>query len=69
MDPHTIYLLVRTVALLARRQLAIETLLQKSGVSREEIAAAAGRAPIPQIIPTSGPKAYDKELETILNSF
>lgn len=69
MDQHTIYLLIRTVAMLRRRQLAIETLLQKTGVSKEEIATATGHAPIPQIIPTSGPKAYNNELEEILKSF
>jgi hypothetical protein len=66
MDEQTIYLLVRAVAVLTRRQLAIETLLQKNGVTKEEILEAAGRAPVPQIIPTTGGKAYQKELEAII---
>jgi hypothetical protein len=53
---------------LARRQLALETLLQKSGVSKEQIDAAAGQATIPQIIPTATPSAYQHELEDILKA-
>jgi hypothetical protein len=68
MDSHTIYLLVRTVEVLTRRQLALETLLQESGVSKEQIAAAASRAPIPKIIPTTTPTAYNNELEAILKA-
>jgi len=53
MDSH--FLLVRTVATLARRQIALEALLQGKGISKENIAEAAGQVPIPQIIPTHFP--------------
>jgi hypothetical protein len=65
-------LLVRTVATLARRQIALEALLQGKGISKEDIAEAAGQVPIPQIIPTftgfSGFSHYQKELEEILKA-
>src|SRR5215469_10394438 len=50
MDSH--FMLVRVVATLARRQIALEALLQGKGISKENIAEAAGQVPIPQIIPT-----------------
>ena len=53
MDSHP--LLVRTVATLARRQIALEALLQGKGISKEDIAEAAGQVPIPQINPTYSP--------------
>ena len=43
----TTNLLIHTVAALARRQFALETLLQKHGVSKEQIDAAASQAPNP----------------------
>lgn len=64
----TTHLLVHTVAVLARRQLALETLLQKHGVSKEQIDAAAAQAPIPPIIPTIIPWAYQRTLEDILKA-
>ena len=68
MDSHA--LLVRTVATLARRQIALEALLQGKGISKEDIAEAAGQAPIPQINPTYHPIRchYQKELEEILKA-
>jgi hypothetical protein len=68
MDSH--FLLVRTVATLARRQIALEALLQDKGISKENIAEAAGQVPIPQVIPTHLPIAshYQKELEEILKA-
>ena len=51
MDSHA--LLVRTVATLARRQIALEA-LQGKGISKEDIAEAAGQVPIPQINPECG---------------
>jgi hypothetical protein len=68
MDSH--FLLVRTVATLARRQIALEALLQGKGISKENIAEAAGQVPIPQIIPTHFPIAshYQEELEEILKA-
>jgi hypothetical protein len=53
MDSHA--LLVRTVATLARRQIALEALLQGKGISKEDIAEAAGQVPIPQTNPTYSP--------------
>lgn len=62
-------MLVRTVATLARRQIALEALLQDKGISKENIAKAAGQVPIPQIIPRHFPMAYyQKELEKILKA-
>ena len=67
MDSHA--LLVRTVATLARRQIALEALLQGKGISKEDIAEAAGQVPIPQIIPPVGLFSnYQKELEEILKA-
>ena len=68
MDSHA--LLVRTVATLARRQIALEALLQGKGISKENIAEAAGQVPIPQINPTYSPLRwhYQKELEAILKA-
>lgn len=68
MDSHS--LLVRTVATLARRQIALEALLQGKGISKENIAEAAGRVPIPQITPglLPGFSYYQKELEEILKA-
>jgi hypothetical protein len=68
MDSHM--MLVRTVAALARRQMALEALLQDKGISKEDIAEAAGQVPIPQIIPPRIPIAshYQKELEEILKA-
>ena len=68
MDSHA--LLVRTVATLARRQIALEALLQGKGISKEDIAEAAGQVPIPQIIPTFTGlfSQYQKELEEILKA-
>ena len=65
MDSHA--LLVRTVATLARRQIALEALLQGKGISKENIAEAAGQVPIPT--PTHFPMShYQKELEEILKA-
>jgi hypothetical protein len=63
-------LLVRTVVTLARRQIALEALLQGKGISKEDIAEAAGQVPIPQINPTYSPLRwhYQKELEEILKA-
>lgn len=68
MDSHS--LLVRTVATLARRQIALEALLQGKGISKEDIAEAAAQAPIPQITPGLVPafSHYQKELEAILKA-
>ena len=66
MDSH--FLLVRTVATLARRQIALEALLQGKGISKENIAEAAGQVPIPQIT-THNPFNYcQKEMEEILKA-
>ena len=63
-------MLVRAVATLTRRQIAIEKLIESKGISREEIAEAAGQVPIPQINPTYSPLRwhYQKELEDILKA-
>lgn len=63
-------MLVRAVATLARRQLALEALLQEKGISKEDIAKAAEQVPIPQITPSRFlPTAhYQKELEEILEA-
>jgi hypothetical protein len=63
-------LLVRAVATLARRQIALEALLQDEGISKEEIAEAAGQVLIPQIISAHFPIAshYQEELEKILKA-
>ena len=69
MDSH--FLLVRTVATLARRQIALEALLQDKGISKENIAEAAAQVPIPQITPTHFPHlgpSYQKDLEEILKA-
>ena len=68
MDSHA--LLVRAVATLARRQIALEALLQGKGISKEDIAEAAGQVPIPQINPTYSPLRwhYQKELKEILKA-
>jgi hypothetical protein len=68
MDSH--FLLVRAVATLARRQIALEALLQGKGISKEDITEAAERIPIPQIIPSHFPIAshYQEELEEILKA-
>jgi hypothetical protein len=67
MDSH--FMLIRTVATLARRQIALETLLQGKGISKENIAEAAGQVPIPQIIPHFPIAShYQKELEEILKA-
>ena len=64
MDSHL--LLVRAVAALARRQLALEALLESKGISKEDIAEVAGQVPIPQIT-THNPFNYcQKEMEEIL---
>lgn len=71
MDSHADFLLVRTVATLARRQIALEALLRGKGISKENIAEATGQVPIPQIIPTHFPHIssyYQKELEEILKA-
>lgn len=62
-------MLVRAVATLTRRQIALETLMQSKGISREDIDAAAGQVPVPQINPKF-PLAshYQKELEEILKA-
>ena len=66
MDSHL--LLVRAVAALARRQLALEALLEGKGISKENIAEAAGQVPIPQIT-TPNPFNYcQKEMEEILRA-
>ena len=66
MDSHL--LLVRAVAALARRQLALEALLEGKGISKENIAEAAGQVPIPQIT-THNPFNYcQKEMEEILKA-
>lgn len=62
-------MLVRAVATLARRQIALEALLEGKGISKENIAEAAGQVPIPQINPTHFPFSYyQKELEEILKA-
>ena len=63
-------MLVRAVAALARRQLALEALLEGKGISKENIAEAVGQVPIPQINPTYTPLRwhYQKELEEILKA-
>ena len=65
-------MLVRAVATLARRQIALEALLQDKGISKENIAEAAGQVPIPQIIEAHFPGLlfahYQKELEEILKA-
>jgi hypothetical protein len=68
MDSH--FMLVRAVATLARRQIALEALIQGKGISKEDIAEAAGQVPIPQVIPTHFPigSFYQKELEEILKA-
>jgi hypothetical protein len=68
MDSHL--LLVRAVAALARRQIALEALLQDKGISKQNIAEAAEQAPIPPIVPTHFPIAsyYQQELEEILKA-
>jgi hypothetical protein len=68
MDSHL--LLVRTVATLARRQIALETLVEGKGISRKEISEAAAQVPIPQINPTHSLIAsyHQKELEEILKA-
>jgi hypothetical protein len=68
MDSH--FMLIRAVATLARRQIALETLLQGKGISKENIAEAAGQVPIPQIVPRRLPIAshYQEELEGILKA-
>ena len=67
MDSH--FLLVRTVATLARRQIALEALLQGKGISKENIAEAAGQVPIPEITPHFPIGShYQKELEEILKA-
>jgi hypothetical protein len=64
------FMLVRAVATLARRQIALESLLESKGISKENIAEAAGQVPIPQVIPPRFPVAahYQKELEEILKA-
>ena len=69
MDSH--FMLVRAVATLARRQIALEALLQSKGISKEDIAEAAGQVPIPPIDPSHFPipfRHYQKELEEILKA-
>jgi hypothetical protein len=68
MDSH--FLLVRTVATLARRQIALEALMQGKGISKEDITKAAAQVPISQIIPTHFPigSYYQTELEEILKA-
>ncbi len=68
MDSH--FLLVRTVATLARRQIALEALLQSKGISKENIAEATRQAPIPQITSSHFPikSHYQKELQQILEA-
>ena len=70
MDSH--FMLVRAVATLARRQIALEGLLQDKGISKENIAEAAGQVPIPQMIEAHFPEFlfahYQKELEEILKA-
>jgi hypothetical protein len=67
MDSH--FMLIRAVATLARRQIALEALLQGKGISKENIAEAAGQVPIPQITPKYFPGShYQKELEEILKA-
>ena len=62
-------MLVRAVATLARRQMALEALLQSKGISKEDIAEAAGQVPIPQITPARFPLSqYQAELEEILKA-
>ena len=63
-------MLIRAVATLARRQIALEALLQGKGISKENIAEAVGQVPIPQIIPRHLPWAshYQEELEEILKA-
>ena len=71
MDSDADFLLIRTVATLARRQLALEALLQGKGISKENIAEAAGQVPIPQIVPTHFPHKlsdYQKALEETLKA-
>ena len=67
MDSHL--MLVRTVATLARRQIALEALMEAKGISKEELAEAAAQVPIPDI-PTrfSLFAHYQKELEEILKA-
>lgn len=69
MDSH--FLLVSTVATLARRQIALEALLRDKGISKESIAEATAQVPIPHINPTHFPHIgahYQKELEEILKA-
>ena len=63
-------MLVNAVATLARRQIAVEALLESKGISKENIAEAVGQVPIPQVIPSRIPIAshYQKELEGILKA-
>lgn len=63
-------MLVRAVAALARRQMALEALLQDKGISKEDIVEAAGQVPIPRIIPPHFPPwaSYQKELEEIIQA-
>ena len=67
MDSHL--MLVRTVANLARRQIALEGLLQDKGISKEAIAEAAAQVPVPHITPARFLLShYQKELEEILKA-
>ena len=67
MDSHA--LLVRAVATLARRQIALEALLQGKGISKENIAEAAGPQRSPQNRPlmvTSKPANGETQDRTFL---
>ena len=66
MDSHL--LLVRAVAALARRQLALEALLECKGISKEDIAEVAGQVPIPQITTHNPFNSCQKEIEEILTA-
>jgi len=66
MDSHL--LLVRAVAALARRQLALEALLECKGISKEDIAEVAGQVPIPQITTHNPFNHCQKEMEEILTA-
>ena len=61
-------MLVRAVAALARRQLALEALLESKGISKENIAEAAGQVPIPQITTHNPFNFCQNEMEEILKA-